>query len=441
MIFTFDDRDEYQRKSIAENLAKLIDNNMDISPLVIDGNWGTGKTEFSLKFKHLLNELHPSKNVIYIDAFKEDHCDDPLLSVTAAIASALPKPKQKALIEKAIPALKFASVTALKAGVSWVVKQETDTLADEFKDAIKDTSNAAIDGVMENLINQHIDAEKNINALKQKIKDLTIENQIIIIIDELDRCRPNFSIEMLEKIKHIFDIENLYFILVTNLNQLKASVNHIYGNAVNSQEYLDKFIKYTLSIPETSKPDGHTAIHTSLTHWQGLVAGKPEHEEVCRLLEIQLEELLTIRPLSLRETETFFRYFTIFQTISQRKIDKTNIPTWNIITLSSIYLYCFGEKRAISHFPSRESISSLAGTLKYGEYTLANKKLHEIPTYLYTLYSLIKENPQYSPDLLSLSSSDMDSIERLYEVFNGRVTNDFDKIKSIRKTFDIFSLV
>lgn len=441
MSFTFDDRDEYQRKSIAENLAKLIDNNMDISPIVIDGNWGTGKTEFSLKFKNYLNEVHSSKKVIYIDAFKEDHCDDPLLSVTAAIASALPVPKQQALIKKAIPALKFASVTALKAGVSWVVKQETDTLADEFKEAIKDTSNAAIDGVMENIINEHINAEKNINALKEKIKELASENQIVIIIDELDRCRPNFSIEMLEKIKHIFDIENLYFILVTNLSQLKASVNHIYGNAVNSQSYLDKFIKYTLSIPETSKPDGHTAIHTSLTHWNGLVTTNPELEGVCLNLKIQIEELLTIRPLSLRETETFFRYFSIFQTISKDKIGNAKIPTWNITTLTSIYMYCFGEKRAISHFPSKESIRSLAKTLQIDEVSLSNVKTHQIPLYIYPLFAVIKENPELEPNLLGLEPIQMTSVEKLHESLNARVFNEFNTLKAIKKTFDTFSLI
>jgi len=75
---TFDDRDEYKRKVIAENLAKLIDSSVDISPTVIDGNWGTGKTEFSLKLLDYISTAYPDKKVIYIDAFKEDHCEDPL---------------------------------------------------------------------------------------------------------------------------------------------------------------------------------------------------------------------------------------------------------------------------------------------------------------------------------------------------------------------------
>jgi len=305
MNWTFDDRDEYQRKPIAKNLISLIDTNVDISPVLIDGNWGTGKTEFSLKMQRLIIAEHPDKKVIYIDAFKEDHCDDPLLSVTAAIAKSLPEPKQKELIKKIIPALKFTGTAAIKAGATWLLKQETETLAEEFQDALKDTTNAAIDGVMEDIIKDHMDAEKNIMALKEKIRELATASQIIIIVDELDRCRPDFSIAMLEKIKHIFDIENVYFILITNLQQLKASVNHIYGHSVNADSYLDKFIKYTLSLPETFKPDNYSHSHTSLHHWLSLANDSSTHRDSCLLMKAQFEELLRIRPLSLRETETF----------------------------------------------------------------------------------------------------------------------------------------
>lgn len=53
---SFSDRDEFQRKSIAENIVKLLIPETDISPLVIDGDWGTGKTEFSIKLKNLILE-------------------------------------------------------------------------------------------------------------------------------------------------------------------------------------------------------------------------------------------------------------------------------------------------------------------------------------------------------------------------------------------------
>lgn len=441
MNLTFNDRDEYKRKVIAENLAKLIDSSMDISPTVIDGNWGTGKTEFSLKLLDYISTSYPEKKVIYIDAFKEDHCEDPLLSVTAAIAGALPQPKQKALIQKAIPALKFTGSTALKAVAGWLLKQEAGALAEDFQQAMKDTSNAAIDGAMENLIQDHIDAESNVNALKDKIRELSSESQIIIIVDELDRCRPTFSIDMLEKIKHIFDIENVFFILVTNLNQLKASVNHIYGHSVNSQSYLDKFIKYTLTLPETFKPDGYTITHTSEFHWKGLAANAPEQTASCHLMKEQIGELLRVRPLSLRETETLFRYYSIFQTLSKDHISEKKLYAWNLTVLSSIYLYCFAEKSAVTNFPSKDSLLSLTDTLNIKNIDLNVEYGYRIPHYFYVIYGICKENSIPTGEYFNLHENTLKKIDEFYESLTERGFSRFNFTKTVKATFDTFSLM
>ncbi|WP_333872091.1 P-loop NTPase fold protein [Kosakonia cowanii] len=441
MSLTFNDRDEYQRKIIAENLAKLIDSSMDISPTVIDGNWGTGKTEFSLKLLDFISNSYPNKKVIYIDAFKEDHCEDPLLSVTAAIAGALPLPKQKALIQKAIPALKFTGTTTLKALVGWLLKQEAGTLAEDFQQAMRDTSNAAIDGAMENLIQEHINAESNVNALKDKIRELAKDNQIIIIVDELDRCRPTFSIDMLEKIKHIFDIENVFFVLVTNLNQLKASVNHIYGQSVNSQSYLDKFIKYNLTLPETFKPDGYTITHTSDSHWKGLAAKATDQTASCNLMKEQIADLLKVRPLSLRETETFFRYFSIYQILSAEKIDRNKIFSWNLTVLTSIYLYCFAEKRAIANFPSKDSIRSLADNLLINNIDFNVDNGYSIPQYFYVIYGICKENNTPIKEYFNLDNDAFRKTEEYYNNITERGFSRFSFTKTVKATFDKFSLM
>ncbi|MCE9865808.1 P-loop NTPase fold protein, partial [Raoultella ornithinolytica] len=83
---SFSFRDEFRRRVIAENIIKLLKPEADLSPLVIDGDWGTGKTEFSIKLKNLILVQEPESRVIYIDAFKGDHADSPLLLITSAIA-------------------------------------------------------------------------------------------------------------------------------------------------------------------------------------------------------------------------------------------------------------------------------------------------------------------------------------------------------------------
>ena len=76
------------------------------------------------------------------------------------------------------------------------------------------------------------------------------DKPIILFIDELDRCRPDYAVDMLEVIKHVFDIENVKVVLVTNTKQLRAAINHRYGVEVDAQKYLDKFLKYSFALPE-----------------------------------------------------------------------------------------------------------------------------------------------------------------------------------------------
>ena len=76
--YTFDKRDAFNRKPVAIKAISLLQSEIDVSPMVIDGDWGIGKTEFCMK---MINEMavDDSHHLIYVDAFKADHANEPLL--------------------------------------------------------------------------------------------------------------------------------------------------------------------------------------------------------------------------------------------------------------------------------------------------------------------------------------------------------------------------
>ena len=74
------------------------------------------------------------------------------------------------------------------------------------------------------------------------------EQPLVIIVDEIDRCRPPFAIELLEKIKHFFETQNVVFLLVINRKELESAVKSVYGSE-NSGRFLDKFINFSTSLP------------------------------------------------------------------------------------------------------------------------------------------------------------------------------------------------
>lgn len=414
---SFSDRDEFHRKAIAENIVKLLKPEADISPLVIDGDWGTGKTEFSIKLKNLIIESEAESKVVYIDAFKGDHAESPLLLITSAIAGILPEKEKQTFIKKALPAIRFGMKTAVKAGAGWVLRQEADGIAEEFQDAMKKASNAAIDGAIENILEDHMEAEKNINSLKICIEELSAKQKTVIIIDELDRCKPNFSTAILETIKHIFDTNNVYFILVTNTKQLRASINHIYGYSLDSQKYLDKFIKYTITLPDTFKNGRYETFKASVAYWSQLIKEKPNLESIEKHIGDGVRQLIQQTNLSLRETHTFARNLNIFQTMEENRFNENTYYIYRLIFITAVFIHCFGDKDLLKNELTSDSIDKLAALLNVNKIPYTFERTSDVSRVDIIFYGIIKENIHINKKFSPKNGEETKEFDALYNRF------------------------
>jgi len=83
---------------------------------------------------------------------------------------------------------------------------------------------------------------------------------MIFIVDELDRCKPPFALELLEKIKHVFSVAGIHFILVTHLTQLETSVRYNYGTDIDARTYLQKFYNLIAHLPGNGKYENDRVI-------------------------------------------------------------------------------------------------------------------------------------------------------------------------------------
>lgn len=364
---TFEIRDEYQRKPIAEKIIRLLESNVKVSPLVIDGNWGAGKTEFCQKLIHLIKDEETNLRPIYVDAFKADHADEPLMTLMAAVLKALPEAERQPLIKKALPVIKFGVKTTLKAGTSWLLKQDTADVVDGFETELKNAGDQVINHAVESLLTDHVVAEESIATLQTALHDLAKKKPIVIFIDELDRCRPDFAVNMLENIKHIFDVDGVQFVLVTNFDQLRSSINHCYGNGLDAQRYLDKFVQFRLVLSETYKPNGYNVVLASVTHLKmlvdnsGLLKGtKLKKGGVNRLLIA----LITANRLSLREVETLVLYLEIYQTLTDKKGLANNVIFgYCLLRLLGVFLYFFKPNIAENMVRGEIKISEIAAVM------------------------------------------------------------------------------
>ncbi|HFC8487214.1 TPA: P-loop NTPase fold protein [Neisseria subflava] len=372
---TFDTHDEFNRKPIAENIIRLLTSPIDLSPMVIDGGWGTGKTEFCQKLIRLMQQQHPDYQPVYIDAFRSDHSGEPLLALLAEIIKACtpedsgdqPSEQRKNITRKVAKAAGFVMKTVAKAAVGHVLKQNTDDLAEEFQQIMNDGQDAdslaetvtdaaaaiashTIDVAVEALLKEQIEAEKNLETLKACLKELAADKPIILFIDELDRCRPDYAVDMLEVIKHVFDIENVKVVLVTNTKQLRAAINHRYGMEVDAQKYLDKFLKYSFALPDkiVARSEEERAL-VSVEYFKQLIRNSRMASELQvligqRIILNFISDMIERNNISLRETERLVRFLEIYHSLSRGGLGDQKEWEYRLLRITGVFIFCFYPK-------------------------------------------------------------------------------------------------
>jgi hypothetical protein len=248
--------------------------------LNLNAEWGAGKTYFLKRWSEDIKEHYP---VVYVDAWKKDYSDDPLMTVIASIIEQLRKQagKDKDSPEFKVPRKLIGLLKAAAPGIARglfkryvgidpveVMNADNDNigsikgedgkdLTDKDGESI-DMSFAASEAV-KYLIDEHDAKSAAIESLKTSVFEwvsavVGLQNKELpafIFIDELDRCRPSYAVEMLETIKHIFDINGVVFVVATDTEQLQHAVKAIYGEGFDAKIYLSRFFnsRYSLKAP------------------------------------------------------------------------------------------------------------------------------------------------------------------------------------------------
>jgi len=258
------------RKDFGEALSNIIINCDEKLVISLDGKWGEGKTTFVKMWQVLLKEKHIAS--IYIDAFQHDYCNDAFVTIASAItkysdlnSSDLKKKLDLKNNAKKVGAklLGWGAKAAIKAlTIGAVGAAEIESLSEIGDDIAKDASEAC-EKFLESRFSEHSNEVEAFDAFRKTLSELPAVlnnnlnrvdgskvNRLVIIIDELDRCKPSFAVEVIEKIKHLFLVENIVFLLVINKEQMEGAIKYIYGESIDAHTYLQKFINVETSIPQ-----------------------------------------------------------------------------------------------------------------------------------------------------------------------------------------------
>lgn len=247
------------REKLARRLTGYLDRLRVGAVLAIDAPWGEGKTWFGRNWaKHLESEPHKHK-VVFIDAFAQDYVEDPFLLIAAEIAAALDDGKGagKELREKAVGVMKAILPVSAKALINLAgrVALGSANLSDDYQETVDGITGGAADATnkwIEKKLEGHAQEKASLEHFRIELAKFAAaqEKPVVIFIDELDRCRPTFAVQLIERIKHFFDVPNLVFVLLLNREQIESSIKGVYGHETDAATYLGKFVHLFLRLPK-----------------------------------------------------------------------------------------------------------------------------------------------------------------------------------------------
>lgn len=251
--------------------------------IAVDAQYGGGKSFFLKRLSKQLSLEHP---VAFVDAWSEDLANEPLTALAATLEEALEPFLEKSAVRNryddfvrktgkvaaivgkglvrrgigiAIGAGAVEGAEAVLSGASDDLTENLENLGEGFaEDASEAVRSLESNDLMKRRIAEFREGQAavrsmraSLSALVNSLSNTNRKPPIVIMIDELDRCKPTYAIKLLEEIKHLFDVSGLVFILAMHAQQLGYSVSGAYGPSFDGRGYLKRFVdrEYRLRSP------------------------------------------------------------------------------------------------------------------------------------------------------------------------------------------------
>ena len=244
------------RKESAEVLTNLLGNMEGPCVLAVDAAWGTGKTTFIRMWtKYLRNS---GFRIVELNAWETDFTGNPFLAISSEIAYQLEDSENQSLTEKLVGA-RTAAVEVARRATPAIIRLATAGVLD-LSPLIEKEIGQALGSVAEDRLSRFKEDQASLSTFRDSLSKLAQEvteecngRPLVIVIDELDRCRPSYAVEFLEAAKHLFSVDHVVFVLAVNRSELAHSVKAIYGEDFGADSYLERFFDIVIDLPAVER--------------------------------------------------------------------------------------------------------------------------------------------------------------------------------------------
>lgn len=249
--------DALDRNADLNSFCQLLSHSNSMNSIALDGRWGSGKTFFVKQCALLINAKNSLSNIdkdiaesilkvakqsnsfegltdnkllaVYFDGWENDSNEDPILALIYRIVQQLDLKTNGFDLNHLVHILGTIGDAITGRPITSVFECLNErNIFDEIR--------------------KHEDLETTIKKFFEEILFEKAE-QLIIFVDELDRCRPSYAVRLLERIEHYFINDRITFVFSVNLEQLQHTIKNFYGDDFDACRYLDRFFDLRLSLP------------------------------------------------------------------------------------------------------------------------------------------------------------------------------------------------
>ena len=244
------ENDLLDRQKMIESITYLVGATVGPCVIALDAPWGAGKTTFLRMWsQHMRNQKF---TVVEFNAWETDFTDDPFMALCAELTGVLDAKKETKLSgkmddvkEKMRLVFQHVGSNVVRHLSAGIIDPNTITAAQS-----KQITKAQVEDRLE----RYREAKGAIVTFRQALEDMAAElsgpGPLMVMIDELDRCRPLYAVELLETAKHLFAADQVVFVLAVNRIELQHVVKALYGNEFKADGYLRRFIDLDIHLPD-----------------------------------------------------------------------------------------------------------------------------------------------------------------------------------------------
>lgn len=244
------------RKESVEVLTHLIGSIEGPCVLAVDAEWGAGKTTFLRMWaQYLRNKDFP---VVEFNAWETDFTGDPFIALSGELMSGLHQDADGSLAEK-MEAMKGAAKEVVRRAVPGVIRVATAGILD-VSPMLEKEAGQALASYAETRLSGYRKEQDSVQAFRSTLQDMAStlaeskeSRPLVVVIDELDRCRPSYATELLEVAKHLFTVDHIVFVLAVNRSELVHSIRALYGGEFDAQGYLRRFFDVDFRLPDSAR--------------------------------------------------------------------------------------------------------------------------------------------------------------------------------------------